>query len=351
MRNKIIYGISIVACFALVTFTGKAESNTAGSSSGVGYAKVGLTGGQFLRIAHGARGSGMAGAVSAITDDLSSIFWNPAGVAEIPSLTAEFDHTSWLGNFSHNFAAAGVPLGENFAIAVHFTNFTSGEMERTTMEKPEGTNTFFTANDVSIGFTFAGFLTDQFSFGITARLLDNSIGYLDATGLSFDVGTKYKTGVQGIVLGVSLHGLSTELTYTGNELNRTYPLYDMTWSTPLDFTLLTNSFNVPLLFRANVAADIYRDRDGEHSIVGAVDFVTASDAPEEFAIGAEYVWQNLVSMRAGYRFGHSLQGFSAGVGVKYYTGGFSGKVDYSFSPMYNNMGFAHRVSVLIDLGK
>jgi ribosomal protein S6E (S10) len=59
----------------------------------------------------------------------------------------------------------------------------------------------------------------------------------------------------------------------------------------------------------------------------------------------------LLSVRAGYRFGTDLQGFSAGAGVKYYTGAFTGKVDYSISPMYNDMGMAHRVSVLIDLGK
>ena len=353
MKNKIINGISILlTCFVVIAFTSDVKveaANTSGSSSGVGYAKVGLSGGQFLKIAHGARGNGMAGAVSAITNDLSSIFWNPAGIAEIPSLTAEFDYTSWLGNFNHNFAAAGIPLGESFALAVHFTGLTSGEMERTTMEKPEGTNTFFTANDVSIGLTFAGFLTDQFSFGITARLLDNSMAYLNATGISFDVGTKYNTGVQGIILGVSLHGLSTELSYTGNELNRTHVPYDMAWGTPLDVMLGTNPFTIPLLFRANVAADIYRDR--EHTVVGAVDFVTVSDAPEEFAIGSEYTWKDLIAIRAGYRFGHSLQGFSAGAGVKYYTGGFSGKVDYSFSPMYNDMGLVHRVSILIDLGK
>ena len=46
----------------------------AGSGSTETYAKVGMSGGQFLKIAHGARGNGMAGAVSAVTNDLASVF-------------------------------------------------------------------------------------------------------------------------------------------------------------------------------------------------------------------------------------------------------------------------------------
>ena len=111
-----------------------AGENMQGSGSTGTYAKVGMAGGQFLKIGHGARGSAMAGAVAAITDDLSSIFWNPAGIAEIPSLTVGFDYTSWFAGFNHNFAAVGIPIGESFAFAVHYTGLSSGEMERTTLE-------------------------------------------------------------------------------------------------------------------------------------------------------------------------------------------------------------------------
>ena len=47
------------------------------------FTKVGLSGGQFLKIGVGARGTGMAGAFSAVSDDLSSIFWNSAGLADV----------------------------------------------------------------------------------------------------------------------------------------------------------------------------------------------------------------------------------------------------------------------------
>ena len=333
----------------------------AGSGSTEAYAKVGMAGGQFLKIGHGARGTGMAGAVSALSNDLSSVFWNPAGVADIPSLAAEFDYTQWFAGMNHNFGAIGLPISDGYALALHFTSLSTPEMERTTIERPEGLNTFFTASDVSVGFTFAGYLTDQFSFGITGRYLNTSVSNAQATGFSFDVGTKYNTGIQGIVLGVSLHGLTTELTYEGNEFNRTVQIMRSAWQPPTDVKLIPNPFNIPLLFRANVCFDIIgeshkstaqlsRSQVQEHVLVGALDFTTTSDSPEQFALGLEYIWSNLIAVRAGYRIGNDVQGFSGGVGINYFSGSFSGRIDYSISPLAYDLGLVNRISVSFDLG-
>lgn len=347
--RKIFYFALSLTLLCLTSQVVKAEGGAAvGSSTGGAYAKVGLTGGQFLKVPHGARGTGMAGCVSTITDDLSSVFWNPAGIAEIKSLSAEFDYTDWFAGFSHNYFAVGTPIGENFALSVHFTNFTSDKMEYTTLQDASGTNTFFKAKDMSLGLTFAGYLTDQFSFGATVRYLDNSISDMNAAGISFDLGTVYRTGVQGITLGVSLHGLTTDLTYSGRDLNTTHSLYPSTWSSDVDVSLTPASFNIPLTFRAGVSADIVKL--DEHKLVGAVDFTTCSDTPEQFAIGAEYVWNDLLAARIGYRVGHDTYGIAGGIGVKYLTGNFSGRIDYSIAPM-GELGLVNRVSVYIDLGR
>ncbi len=342
--------LSIVLGLSLFTVIANAESYDymQSSTTGDATAKIGLTGGQFLKIAHGARGNGMAGCVSAITNDLSSVYWNPAGIAELPSISATFDYTDWIGGFSHDFASAGTPIGENFAIAVHYTSFSSGDMEYTTLEKPQGTGTTFRASDMAIGLTLAGYLTDQFTFGVTARYIDSKISDMSAGGVVFDVGTKYRTGIQGITLGVSLHGLSTELTYSGRDLNTTKKLYPPAFATDVDASLTPANFTIPIGFRAGVAADIYKYE--QHNVVAAFDFTTFSDSPEQYSIGAEYVWNNILSVRAGYKFGHDVFGFGAGIGVKYLTGSFGGIIDYSISPT-SDFGMVNRLSVSVDLGK
>jgi hypothetical protein len=74
-QKLIIIVASIVIATPILNASSALTSGVgAGSGSTESYAKVGMAGGQFLKIAHGARGNAMAGAVSAITNDLASVF-------------------------------------------------------------------------------------------------------------------------------------------------------------------------------------------------------------------------------------------------------------------------------------
>src|SRR5437762_2619295 len=61
------------------------------------FEKVGTFDGQFLKIAVGARATGMGGAFVAVADDPSAVFWNAAGVARIDADKSmlEFNHANW----------------------------------------------------------------------------------------------------------------------------------------------------------------------------------------------------------------------------------------------------------------
>ena len=101
--------------------------------------KVGAAGVQFLKIGVGARANGMAGAYGAMADDLSSIYWNPAGLADVKAIAAEFSYTEWFAGLTHTFAALSMPLGKNFTTAISVISFNSNRIPITTVEHPEGT--------------------------------------------------------------------------------------------------------------------------------------------------------------------------------------------------------------------
>jgi len=108
---------------------------------------------------------------------------------------------------------------------------------------------------------------------------------------------------------------------------------------------LANPFSLPLIFTIGASSEIYHS--DEHSVLVAADFISHSDVPEEFALGAEYTWNDIISFRSGYIFGQDQQGFSAGIGLKYISGGFGGVIDYSISPTLN-LGLVNRLSVNLN---
>jgi len=66
---------------------------------------------EFLKIAVGARAVGMGGAFSAVADDATSPFWNPAGMVYLPYKEAFLQHAEQFGSLvNHNFGSAVFPM-------------------------------------------------------------------------------------------------------------------------------------------------------------------------------------------------------------------------------------------------
>lgn len=318
------------------------------------FTKVGLSGGQFLKIGVGARGTGMAGAYCAVANDISSIFWNPAGLANVKGYGADFSQTFWFAGMSHNFVGAVMPVGEKYRLAASFTTLSSGDIKITTMDKQDGTGGIYNVSDVALGLTLAGSLTDQFSFGVTAKYIQQAFTNVSAGGFVFDIGTRYNTGYKGIILGFSINSLGTQQQFEGSDLNRAHTPVDGIKTQPIDMRMMTTPFDMPLSFRAGLGADLCQgavwepdvDADGvqQHSLVTAIDFETYSDIPEQFAAGVEYTWKEMLSIRGGYRFGSDQFGLAGGIGFKYVGSGFDGQISYSVNPS-QSLGMINRLSV------
>jgi long-subunit fatty acid transport protein len=93
--------------------------------------KAGTTAAQFLKIGVGARGTAMAGAVSAVIDDASALYWNPAGLLELSRLSLHATHTKWIADIDHEYAGLVVPVGDNSRLGISATLLTVGEIEIT----------------------------------------------------------------------------------------------------------------------------------------------------------------------------------------------------------------------------
>lgn len=344
--------ISILTA-SLSLFSQGANTQTTGSAAtGDDFTKVGSAGGQFLKIGPGARANAMGGAYTAVANDLSAIHWNPAGVSDIEDVQVYVAYTSWFAEFQQNYAAVAAPISDDFRVSVFFMSFGVSDIPVTTINRPDGTGAKYSVNDVMFGAGFHGYLTEQFSFGINVKYVQNAFETVSAGGVAFDIGTMYDTKIEGIKLGFSIHNLSAERTFEGNPLevqtNRIENVIDPDnggTQAPLSAVVPSWPFSLPLIFRAGLSKDIIDSE--EHFLLASADFVTMSDAPEQFAFGAEYVWNEILSLRGGYYYGNEQLGLSFGAGINYLSGAFDGTLEYSGNPT-NNFGFIHRLNLILD---
>ncbi len=343
--KKIIYMLIIsLVCTYVPT---KALENSSASSKGE-LIKVGASGSQFLKIGVGARANAM-GAYCAVANDISSSFWNPAGLADVKSIAAEADYTQWFAGFKHIFAGFAMPLGSSFTLGANITSFQSDDIEVTTLKNPEGTGHYYQANDFAAGLTFAGYLTEEFSFGINAKYIYNGFESVSSTGVAFDVGTMYNTGLYGIKIAFALSNLGTRMQYAGTGLKYKYDIDpDNTNVRPVEAELVASSYSIPLIFRAGLSTNkIIEDED--NALIVAADFATFSDVSEQYTLGAEYTFKKLFSVRASYIFGQDQLGIGGGIGLNWEAGDdFNMNFDYSINPTAD-LGLINRLSLKFGL--
>lgn len=335
------------------------QTNSGGSTQVTGttsqgdFEKVGSAGGQFLKIPIGGRGVGMGGAFSSVVDDASAIYWNPAGLYGVDNTQVYVAHSTWFGDFTNNFASAVVSVADHYRIAAFVQTFGANDIPVTTINRPEGTGSFYSVNDMAIGLSFAGALTSQFTFGVTAKYVQNAFETVSANGVAFDVGTQYDTELKGIKLGFSIMNLSTETSYKGSALERESDRIEGETENP-DNPLGTPNygiiipaypFSLPVIFRGGISSEVWAN--DRNSLLLSGDIITISDAPEQFALGMDYTWNEILSIRGGYYFNNDQINLSGGVGLTYLSGGFDGTFEYSASNTAS-FGIIHRLNILMD---
>ena len=107
---------SVAACALALLCLIPGESRAAISLS-VRRSAAGTTGADFLNLPIGARAAAMGGAYSAISDEASAVYWNPAGLVQIPKLSAVFMRSQYVADISYQYAAYAHRLSYNSVLA------------------------------------------------------------------------------------------------------------------------------------------------------------------------------------------------------------------------------------------
>lgn len=329
MKGKVFFSIILVLFWLATSFAQGIVSNVS---------KRGTSAASFLEIGQGARATGMGSAFVAISDDESAFYWNPAGLSRIEGVGILFDHTNWLAGLSYNYMAASYNIGSFGTVGFSLTASNYGDMKVTTVDNPNGTGQVFSVTDLAVSLGYAINLTDNFSIGFNPKVVYQSIWEASATGFAVDLGILYRTPFDGVVLGMSVSNLGTKMQMQGQTLLVTYDPDPTTSGNngkiPAD--LGTDSWSLPLNFRVGLSySPILTDMN---KLTLDVDAMHPSDNYESINVGAEYVFENLIAFRAGYKslfLPGSEESFALGLGLKEaHIGNFVISLSYA----YQNFG-------------
>jgi len=321
----------IITSFILV-FLITTDFNAQGFTSDV--SKKGTTAANFLSIGQSGRAVGMGSAFVGVASDVSAIYWNPAGLANLKGVNVMFDHTAWIADIKYNFFAASYNLGDLGTVGLSFTSSDVGDMKVTTIDQPDGTGEVFTVSDASFTIAYALKLTDKFSIGFSPKFIYQSIWKMDATAFALDLGVQYITPFDGMVLAMSISNFGTKMQLAGNS---NLILYDPDPvnggnNDKIPAYLETESWSLPLNFRVGVAYNpVYTEM---HKLTVAVDAAHPNDNYESINAGAEYTYNDFISLRGGYKslFLHaSEETFTLGFGLRQHLmGNVALMIDYAY---------------------
>jgi len=315
------------------------------------FGKVGTVGMQFLKLGVDARAIGMGEAYTAVTDDISSVYWNPAGLAPSFQNQVFFSHTNWPANIMQEFAAATYTTGVN-TFAIYGSVLHMDDMEVTDEDTFEHTGEYFTNSSAAFGVNFAQQFTDKFSAGVGAKYLRENLYEYSVNSYAFDLGSMYNTGYRNIKIGMALKNFGPDIRYRvdndddGSTDEDPFDLFDNDGDGSIDEDDPELESKIPMHFSLGISGDLMRSEDSHW--IASLQLDNVIDRSETWNLGTEYKLSNIF-IRGGYQFNFDTNGFSAGAGWQVPTSLGIFNIDYA----YTHMGYlaetminsAHRVSL------
>ena len=311
--------------------------------------KTGTTVAQFLKIGIDSRGSAMGSALAGQSGNLSSVYWNPAGLAGHLGTGVEFGSHDWLAAMKFQYVISGIELKGRGVLGLWIVTLSTPEDLVRTVAQPEGTGEKFSANDLSAAITYAKMLTDNFGLGGSVKYIQLNIWHSTAHTVAIDFGTLFTTPFKGLRLGASISNYGGKMKMSGRDQKISIDP-DPANEGNVEFVNAnyeTEYFPVPLFFRVGVSGEIINLESLK--LTYGLDALHPNDNSEYVNLGIEFAFKNSVFLRAGYPSlfkDNSIEGPTFGFGINYNVWRTSTtlKVDYSIAD-FSYFGNIQRLSI------
>lgn len=322
--------------------------------------RIGTTAASFLEVGVGSAGISLGDAYTASVSDLSAIYWNPAGLANMATNEALFVYQPWVADISSLFAGFGIRVPGVGTLGLSIFGMDYGDIEVTNMDYQQGTGEMYSAYDYVVTLSYARQLVTWFSFGASAKYITSKIWHTQASAFALDLGVQVQTHLfslskrreDGMRIGMSISNYGTRMRYDGKDL--LFPVdIDPTSSGNYQNAQGKHSmteWELPLLFRVGIALDPLVA--AHQRITLSLDALHPNNMSEYVNAGAQYKLtypgKGDLFLRAGYKalFAHESQyGPTFGGGAKLWIAGSNAiQVDYAFHSI-GVLGSVHCTSI------
>ncbi|HTK81616.1 MAG TPA: PorV/PorQ family protein [Bacteroidota bacterium] len=301
--------------------------------------------GEFIAIGVGGRALGLGGAYTALANDGTSGYWNPAGLSRLnyPQLILMHDE-GFGGLINYDYGAAALPLGPNTSLAFSairlgvddiantknaWTDFNhDGRIQENELDR--NNITYFNSADWAFYISYARKLDDRFSYGANLKLIRRDQGEGSATGIGFDLAAQYLLSDK-FLLGANLQDATTTLIAWSTGTNE---LISPTLKIGSAYLIDALGGQFAPAFDVDVRFENRQSASNAH--LGSVSF--------DFHSGLEFNFRNLVAVRAGMS---ELGTLNLGTGI--HLPKFD--IDYSFAKFdaIDQLDNSHRISLTFTL--
>lgn len=270
--------------------------------------------GAFLKNGYGARASAMSNTFTAVANDVSAIFYNPAGLSSNTKLQFMGMYSNLYGNMSGvNYGNFGVSKGFNagtFGLGVIYSKI-SDIPYVTSITGPDGSS--FSDNETAFYLSYSRAVTENVRVGANLKLISHTLAEASATGFGIDLGVLAKLNDQfsaGLVLQDAVAP---------------------------KITLASRSDTYPGKLKLGVAYKIIP------ALTVSPEINYTYDKSVQFTGGAEWdVYKNIVTLRGGYNTVSTSPSF--GVGINY----MDVHLDYSYN-VNKDLGGVNKFGFVISL--
>jgi len=279
----------------------------------------GTTAAEVLKIGVGARAIGMGEAYVAQADDVSSLYWNPAGLALMQERQASFMYDQMYQDLKFQNANVGIPL-ENGAIGGSLSYLSYGDIAGFDQSGAATGNQTAYSGVATLG---AAFLGNQWSAGANIKGIQEKLADEKANGAAFDVGGNviYPKPVLGGTMrfGAVVQNLGSSMKFE----QQSDPL-------PMDWKLGVAAVQM-LDKKLNVSLDYTSPKNDDAYVSG----------------GFEYWLVPFIALRAGYvNSKNEGNGMRAGIGLRIKGVSF----DYAYAGQ-GELGMSHRYELSFRFGE